>query len=502
METPLSRTLYYMRRYAKEGRRPLDNMQRPKPPPWVRKKPPADYNTVPPASYEAPVEGEWHTHTQQHAAASSNGEESQEHAGPTYHDPEEFARLCSELPFREAVETCTAALESSWLDWEHIPEILVRASRPKLYTRGYLQPESDEEEEEEEEIDTNKLFPGMLHPAVAKQARKLLVSSIQYTPSLDLKTTLGMIQLLVRLRWNDDAVAVALHVVKHTKLHFDQIMSIVKLPLKRCNVAEATRTVRMILFLKHAREEPLRREDLQALVALLVARGSTRHRQRIQQQRGKVPLARVNEKGDEEYKYGYHDTLTRIHAARDLIENYIKYYCPEKPDINALAPAFVTLVEGIIAFEWLEELDPTFRRMKELGVPLNRTIFNRLIETEGKMGRKDKVVKHLEKMFKLNIEPDSETLHSLCKAYIFKDARSDCTGLASYIQETSESLGVDVTAKVLGYCAFEAAKRKNWSETQQIKILADRLNGSEHTKQQWWYQKLVLMRAFEAVESE
>jgi hypothetical protein len=136
-------------------------MQRSKPPPWVKQAPPSEsHYTAPKGAFSS----EWHTHVPAEAVDDHSA------AGPIYHDPEEFARLCSELPFREAVETCTAALESAWLELEHIPEILVKASRPKLYTRGYLQ---DMEEEEEEEMDTNKLFPGMLHPAVATQTRNV-----------------------------------------------------------------------------------------------------------------------------------------------------------------------------------------------------------------------------------------------------------------------------------------------------------------------------------------
>lgn len=46
---------------------------------------------------------------------------------------------------------------------------------------------------------------------------------LPHTPSLDLETTVGLVQLLVRLRWNDDAVALTQHIVKHSNLAFDDV---------------------------------------------------------------------------------------------------------------------------------------------------------------------------------------------------------------------------------------------------------------------------------------
>ena len=154
----------------------------------------------------------------------------------------------------------------------------------------------------------------------------------------------------------------------------------VKLPIKRCTYAEAIRTVRMILFTKYARDDSIRPEDLQALVALLVGRGSSRRRQRVQQMRGKAPFSRVNSETGEEYKYGVDDARDRVNAGRELIESYITYNTPEDSSIDVahIAPAFITLVEAIIALEHHEALDSTLKRMNELGVPITRTVVNRV----------------------------------------------------------------------------------------------------------------------------
>ena len=191
METPLTRTLYLVRRLAQSGRRPSDRMQRAIPI-WRRHRKQARRGRLAPcpASIQTPFPFEHDRRT-----TKPNGDDTEvtgekermenvEHSG--HHDPEYFAQLCAELPFREAVETCTTALESTWLEHEHIPEILVKASRPQLYTRGYIRGK----EGSVETVDWNKLFPSMLHPAVATATRDVGDFSTAHTDIHSLSSSL------------------------------------------------------------------------------------------------------------------------------------------------------------------------------------------------------------------------------------------------------------------------------------------------------------------------
>lgn len=93
---------------------------------------------------------------------------------------------------------------------------------------------------------------------------------------------------------------------------------------------------------------------------------------------------------------------------------------------------------------------------------------------------------------------DASSLHALTKIYLGHGAHRDAQGVADFVRDMASALHVQPKPKTLGYMAFAAAKHENWTEVQRIKQLSDALYGRQYTLEQLWYQKLVLLRAFEA----